>query len=203
MTVDREAVLAAYDDGVTSIENLVVDDWDAVVCGSWSATELAGHLVNVVSWYHNWLDLAEDGFSKAPWSLGYLDRMTEDSLAALPDGSGPDRLAEFVDAARGYRERLPASWDIAYGYPRGTVTAGGHAAVAATEWHLHAWDFTGGTHRPASPQPLAEATATVTLLARVPFRLQRLAAPLIGVAARREIDKRGGPWETLLHHAGR
>jgi len=50
--VDRSLVLALYDQGVAAIIDARNDAWDERVCGEWSATDLAGHLLCVIGWYH-------------------------------------------------------------------------------------------------------------------------------------------------------
>ena len=66
---------------------------------------------------------------------------------------GPAAVAQFVQRARTYRARVSPRWDLAYGYPRGTVTAGLHAGVAACEWHLHTWDLACSRGRDHRPRP--------------------------------------------------
>jgi hypothetical protein len=127
------------------------------VCGEWSAKDLAGHLVCVIGWYHDWLDAAERGTSKPPFPAANLPAENAKALAALADGTGHGRIERYAAEAKRYATRLPDAWDIPYGYPYGTATAGLHAGAAACEWHLHAWDLSAGKHRPADPQSLFEA----------------------------------------------
>ena len=146
---------AAYAAGVDAVQEVTagfgVTDWSRPACGTWTGTDLAGHLVTVVGWYHEWLDRAEAGDASPAFPASELDARTAAALTALPPASGPARVAEFARRATDYRARLREHWDLPYGYPRGTVTAGLHAALAAWEWHVHAWDLAtaaGTTHRP-------------------------------------------------------
>jgi hypothetical protein len=79
------------------------------------------------------------------------------------------------------------------------VTAGLHAAVAATEWHLHAWDLArsiGSGHRPSDPETLYRATGAC--LARAEGGLKgRIANALTPLGARLS------PWEAMLRRSGR
>jgi hypothetical protein len=165
-------------------------DWARPACGIWDGTDLAGHLVTVVGWYHRWLDRAADGVTEPVFTADRLDEETARSLAALPSGSGPERVATFVVEADRHADRLAPHWDTPFGYPRGVVTAGAHAALAAWEWHVHAWDLAGGsrgTYRPADAALMLErGTACFE------------AATGIHVPA-----EPGDPWLLLLRRTGR
>jgi uncharacterized protein (TIGR03083 family) len=201
--VDRATVLPLYREGVDAVAR-VVDGWDdaqwsAPACGAWSGTDLAGHVLTVIGWYHSWLDRAEAGDATAAFPIGRLDDETARSLAALPDGTGPERIAEFVREATRYADRLDTHWDLPFGYPRGTVTAGRHAGLAASEWHLHAWDFAraaGGDHRPQDATTLYEAGAECLLAAEHGLAAD-LKSRLAPFAAKRN------PWEQILRRSGR
>lgn len=202
MPSDAE-VLTQYHDGVEAIGRLVErwDDrqWARHACGEWSGVDLAGHLVTVIGWYHSWLDRALAGDPSPAFPIADLDARTASSLAALPAGSGPDRIATFAAEAERYATRVAEHWDVPYGYPRGTVTAGLHAGVAAVEWHVHAWDLAhadGGDHTPSDPAALFRAAAHCQLAAEGKVKA-RLGMPLAKLAARRD------PWPDLLHRMGR
>jgi len=201
--MDRDVVLRLYDDGVRAVEH-VVEGWDGEqwaqpACGVWSGTDLAGHVLTVIGWYHSWLDRAEAGDASPAFPIDDLSEQTARSLAELPEGTGPDRVAAFVEEARRYAERLPAAWDLPFGYPRGTVTAGLHAALAASEWHLHTWDFAraaGGEHRPSGATALFIASRECLIVSQkgLGARVQR---PLLPVAAKRDA------WGQILRRSGR
>jgi uncharacterized protein (TIGR03083 family) len=198
-----DAVLAQYREGVTAVGAAVAgwdaDQWSRPACGVWSGTDLAGHLVTVIGWYHDWLDRGLAGRAEPAFPVGTLDEQTVAALADLPAGSGPDRIAAFVASADVYAVRLAEHWDAPYAYPRGPVTAGLHAGVAAVEWHVHAWDFAraaGGDHEPADAEGLFLAAAQCQLAVsgglgeRADIQAARLAA-------------RRNPWLQLLQRMGR
>ena len=86
-----------------------------------------------------------------------------------------------------------------FGYPRGTVTAGLHAGVAAVEWHVHAWDFAHAVdleYAPADAGVLFVAAARCQMAMLGGFR-GRAGVRAAKLAARRN------PWEQLLQHMGR
>lgn len=143
------AVFALFRAGVAGIAGVVDgwtdSDWARRACGAWTGTDVAGHLVNVITWYHDWLDRGIAGDRTPPFGIEELDRATASSLAALPAGTGPERVAEFCHGADAYATRLVEHWDTPFAYPRGEVTAGLHCALAAWEWHLHAWDLASGS----------------------------------------------------------
>jgi uncharacterized protein (TIGR03083 family) len=202
MPSDAE-VLGLYRSGVEAIGRLVEgwpeEQWARPACGEWTGTDLAGHLVTVIGWYHSWLDCALAGDASAPFPIGDLDARTATALAALPAGSGPDRVATFVTEAERYATRVAGHWDVPYGYPRGTVTTGLHAGVAAVEWHVHAWDLAhaaGGDHTPDDPAALFLAAAHCQLAAEGKLTA-RLGMPVARLASRRD------PWRGLLHRLGR
>ena len=121
------------------------------------------------------------------------------ALTELGGLGGPDAAAQFVARARSYRDRLPAQWDVPFGYPRGTVTAGLHAGVAACPWHLHAWDVAracGRAHRVSDPATLYAAVGDCTAVAEGGVR-GRLVAALVPLGSRLR------PWEALLRRSGR
>ena len=183
------AVTAGFDD----------EQWSAPACGHWTGTELAGHLATVIGWYHDWLDRGLDGIAEPVFPIGDLDERTAAALSALPRGSGPDRIDEFAASAERYATRLADHWDVPFGSPRGTVTAGLHAGVAAVEWHVHAWDFAhaaGLDYVPAAADVLFVAAARCQMAMLGGFR-GRAGVRAAKLAARRN------PWEQLLQHMGR
>jgi uncharacterized protein (TIGR03083 family) len=198
--MDRAIVLDLYREGVDAIDqhatSLTSAQWGQPACGTWSATDLAGHLVCVIGWYHAWLDRAQAGDSSPPFSLGELPARNAAALAALDAGDGHQRVQRFVDEARRYELRLDGTWDLPYGFPAGTVTAGLHAGVAATEWHLHAWDLSDGVHRPSDPRELFGAAGAAVTAARGGL-VGRASAAVVPFLSRRK------PWEQLLKRSGR
>jgi hypothetical protein len=202
-SVPRNEVLRLYDEGVDAFARfaggMTGDDWDRRACGEWSAVVVTRHVATVAGWYHEWLDRAEDGDATPPFLARELAARNELALAAHGETSGPAALELFVTRAKAYRERLPAAWDRPYGYPRGTVTAGLHAAVAACEWHLHAWDLARSArsgHRPLDPDALYRGTGACLAEAQGGLR-GRIATLLVPVGARLS------PWEALLRRSGR
>jgi len=197
-------VLRLYDEGVDRFAALAGrlqprDDWERPACGSWTAAELARHVLAVAGWYHTWLDRAESGDASAPFDAEQLAAQNAAALAALEDLPGPDAVTRFVESAHAYRGRVLAEWDLPYGYPRGTVTAGLHAGVAACEWHLHTWDLArarGLDHRPSDPGALFAAAGACLARARggVGGRVTAAFIPL---------GSRLGPWHSLLRRSGR
>ena len=198
--MEPETVLGLSDEGVAAVERttatFTTDDWDRRACGEWTATDLAGHLVCVIAWYHAWLDRAEAGDAAPPFREVDLAERNATALAALSPATGAARVDEFASEARRYAQRLGPVWDLPYGYPTGTVTVGLHAGIAATEWHLHAWDLSGGTHRPSQPRELFVAAATAMTTAQG-GAIGRAGAATLPLAARRK------PWEQLLKRSGR
>jgi uncharacterized protein (TIGR03083 family) len=201
--VPEDEVLHLYDEGVEAYARLAGEltgeGWVRPACGKWDASALTRHVAAVAGWYHEWLDRAEGGDAAPAFAGEELATQNELALEALAGTSGPAALELFVSRARSYRERLPAAWDLPYGYPRGTVTAGLHAAVAACEWHLHSWDLArsgGSGHRPSDPDALYRGAGSC--LAKAQGGLKgRIAAVLVPVGARLS------PWEALLRRSGR
>jgi uncharacterized protein (TIGR03083 family) len=202
---DRQAVLAVHRDGIealagfgsTAPESL----WSTQVCGMWTGAELAGHVLMVSHWYHQWLDRAEAGESDPPFPAKQLATQNQAALNALEGSPGPERLAGFRRSATDYAARLETTWDLPYGFPFGTVTAGQHAALGAMEWHAHAWDLaraTGADHRPVDPDTLAAAVLEAWSARHGAIRrtLRRGVIPLARNAVR-------DPWTFLLKNTGR
>jgi hypothetical protein len=196
-------MLTLYDEGVDAFARLAgelaEEGWRRRACGHWSAAVLARHVAAVAGWYHEWLDRAEAGDAGPPFRGDDLAAQNELALVPLAETSGPAALELFVTRGRRYRERLPAAWDLPYGYPRGTVTAGLHAAVAAAEWHLHAWDLArsaGTGHRPSDPEALYRGASACIAKAEGGLK-GRIASALSPLGARLS------PWEALLRRSGR
>jgi hypothetical protein len=202
--VDRREVLRLYDEGVDRFAALagrlqLPEEWERPACGMWTAAQLARHLAAVAGWYHTWLDRAENGHASPPFDAGQLAAENATALAALEDMPGADAVARFVESARAYRERVLPEWDLPYGYPRGTVTAGLHAGVAACEWHLHAWDLArsrGLGHQPSDPAALFAAAGACLASARG-GATGRVTATLVPLGSHL------GPWRALLKRSGR
>jgi len=201
--VPRQVVVRLFDEGVDSFATLASslspEAWERPVCGSWSACELARHVAAVADWYHDWLDRAEGRDPALPFRVEDLAAENEKAVTMLSGLDGPAATDRFVARACAYRERLPDDWDLPFGYPRGTVTAGLHAGVAACEWHLHAWDLSGAVgamHRPSDPAALYTAAGACLAAAQGGVK-GRLAGALVPFGARLR------PWEALLRRSGR
>jgi hypothetical protein len=158
---DRDAVLASYADGVAAIGSVTasLSDWGgATPCGSWTALDLAGHLVAIARYYHRLLDAAEAGNPIRGLPRGEaLAAMNAEDLSGVTETDGQNRIAGFCDLAGGYGTRLRrAGWNEVLGAWTGIGewTVAEHTGVAIGEWHVHAWDLAraaGGDHRPADP----------------------------------------------------
>ena len=203
--VNPAEVVDQFDEGVTAIESLAAQregrDWHKTVVGEWSAHELARHLLVVVDWYHDWLDAALSGNAEQPFPAKQLDGRNELAILDLRDIDGPDAVATFVDRARDYATRLrhaeaTSNWDTPLGFANGVSTVGGHAGIAAAEWHLHAWDLSGGAWSPTNPSALYLAVGhgmTATQPAWKRKITQRVVQRIAG----------GDPWLDLLKRSGR
>ncbi|MDH3707391.1 MAG: maleylpyruvate isomerase N-terminal domain-containing protein [Acidimicrobiia bacterium] len=202
MSISRVRVEQMYRAGVDAVETITTDlgaAWDEPACGEWTAAGVTRHLLAVSRWYHGWLDRALEGVSHPPFAADELPAANAADLAALESMPGPDAATAFATSARHYLERVGPAWDLPFGYPYGTVTAGLHAGVAATEWHLHAWDLAtaiGRSHEPDDPQGLFLAAGAC--LARTEGGLKgAVLARLVPLAARHD------PWPSLLRRSGR
>jgi uncharacterized protein (TIGR03083 family) len=205
-----DAVLALYTEGMDAFVEMAgrlgEEHWRQPVTDQWTATDLAGHVLVVARWYHEWLDRAEEGVRGRPFAYDELASRNASALAALPSATGPERVAEFAAAATAYAERLPATWDLRYGFPYGTVTAGVHAGAAASEWHVHCWDLgraAGATHRPSDPALLYECLGTALTAARTGLLPDRLRLALSRWTVQRAVARTADPWAALLDRSGR
>lgn len=201
LTVDL--VNRLFREGVESVERISSSlsnrAWELPACGRWTGTQTARHLVAVARWYHEWLDRAIAGNASPPFTASEMDQRNDDALARIGGISGPEAIAEFVETATAYLGRATDYWNLAYGYPYGTVTVGLHCGVAAAEWHLHAWDLSHTSerrHRPQNPEALFTAAGMCLAEAKGGFggTVLRFLVPL---GARRS------PWSTILQRSGR
>lgn len=201
LTVDL--VTGLFHEGVEAVglfaAGLTGDAWELPACGRWTGTETSRHLVAVVRWYHDWLDRAIAGDASPPFPESEMDEQNEAALRMVPDLSGREAVAEFTAGAASYLNRAVQHWDVPFGYPSGTVTVGLHCGIAATEWHLHAWDLSHTSerrHRPRNPEALFTAAAMCVAEAKggLGGAVLRLLVPL---GARRN------PWSTIVKRSGR
>lgn len=153
----------------------------------------------VTAWYHSWLDRALAGDASPPF---YPDEFVTRNQTGVDDRQGligPGEVAEFQREALSYLDRAKPNWNRAYGFPLGTVTVGLHVGVAATEWHLHAWDLTSTEPEPHSPEDSAALfRAAGAAVAEAEGGIQgRLTALLVPIAARRS------SWQSMLKRSDR
>jgi len=199
---NQDRVVKLYLEGVEAIERITASadgtDWSKPACGEWTAAETARHLVGVIDWYSHWLDRAIEGESTRPFAEAEIDARNSAAIAELGDLDGPEAIERFGAGARSYSDRAQQHWDLPYSYPFGVVTVGLHLGIAATEWHLHAWDLSVGDtkHEPTDAAALftAAGAAVVTRTGGLKGRLLGLVIPL---AAKRS------PWATLVKKSGR
>ena len=203
LRVPEDSVLPLYEEGVHAFAaaagGLSPEGWARPACGDWTAVDLARHVLAVAGWFHEWLDRAERGDAAPPFGVGDLPAENATALDELAHLDGPAAVEQFVARADAYHDRLRTSWDLPFGYPRGTVTAGLHAGVAASEWHLHTWDLArsrGQAHRPSDPATLYEATGACSAAAEGGLK-GRIAGALVPVGSRLR------PWEAMLRRSGR
>jgi uncharacterized protein (TIGR03083 family) len=201
--IARDDVLAAFREGVRAIDTYAQrfsdDDWSATACGDWSAAQVAAHVRIVAGWYHDWLDRAERGDATPAFGIDDLPARNEAELGALAPAPPGEHVRAFVASASAYADRLPPNWGRPFGYPRGTITAGQHAALATVEWHVHAWDLArvlGEAHAPSRPDVVAAAAADAWVASQPGATVMRAVAPLL---ARRQRD----PWGAVLRRMDR
>ncbi|MFA9563311.1 MAG: maleylpyruvate isomerase N-terminal domain-containing protein [Acidimicrobiales bacterium] len=199
----QHAVVEQYRSGVRAIEETAsqLDDtsWHRQACGEWTAEETARHVLTVAGWYHHWLDRALEGNSSVPFEAKDMDLHTAAALTGAGDLDGHAAVTRYVVSADRYAERVLDHWDLPYGYPGGVVTAGLHLGVAATEWHIHAWDLSGPTgtrHRPEDPAGLFDAAASCVAASQRGVTGWAMSAAI-------PVGRRIKPWETLLRRTGR
>lgn len=189
---DRVADL--YRQGVAAVAR-TEPPWDRPACGTWAAAETVRHLAAVARWYHDWLDRALAGEVTRPFDGATIDERNATAVEALRDVAPQEAVQRFVDDAGSYLDRAATHWDLPFGYPFGITTVGDHLGLAATEWHLHAWDL-DPAYRPSDPAGLffAAATGVAATKPGVTRLALRLLIPL---------GARSSPWKSLLRQSGR
>ncbi len=198
-------VINQFEEGVTAIANQANQRdgraWHKTVIGEWSAHELARHLVVIADWYHEWLDSALAGDATQPFPAKQLDGRNELAILDIRDLDGPEAIEQFVDRAGTYADRLRTAaasedWSTPYGFANGVSTIGGHAGIAAAEWHLHAWDLSGGAWSPTMPSELYLAVGHGMTAAQPAWKR---------LVTRRVVQRisQGDPWIDLLKRSGR
>lgn len=204
-SLDPNRVIDQYDEGVRAIAQFASERegraWHKTIVGEWSAHELARHLVVVSGWYHEWLDRALAGNAEQPFPAKQLDDRNELAILDIRDVDGPEAIDQFVERATTYADRLRSAaasgdWDTPYGFAHGIATVGGHAGIAAGEWHLHAWDLSGGAWAPTDPSGLylAVGSGMTATQSRLKQKVTRRVVARIA---------NGEPWLDLLGRSGR
>jgi hypothetical protein len=160
--MDAVRVLEAYDEGVKALETVspAVADWSASTpCAAWRCVDLAGHVLCIARYYHRLLDAALTGHPLSGLPRGEaLVVMNDQDLCELPEGSGPERISDFVRTATAYGDRLRHhDWEMSIGtWPGiGRLTIAQHILLAVGEWHIHGWDLArgaGSDHQPSDPE---------------------------------------------------
>ncbi len=203
MVQSRDEVQQLFRSGVDAVilvtAGFAPADWDRPACGTWTARETATHLLGVVDWYHDWLDRAIRGERSRPFPEAEIDQRAAHDVRRSANVSGPEAVERFRSRANDYVERTTAQWDTVYAYPFGVVTTGLHCGVAATEWHLHAWDLAtarGSDHTPHHPASLFIAAGSCVAAAKGGIG-GSLLGRVVPLAAHRS------PWRTLLKQTGR
>lgn len=198
-------VIAQFEEGVAALVEQANRRegraWHKTVVGEWSAHELARHVVVIVDWYHEWLDAALAGDASQPFPAKQLDGRNELAILDIRDLEGPDAIRQFTERANDYAERLRSvaatgQWSAPYGFANGVSTIGGHAGIAAAEWHLHAWDMSGGAWSPSNASELYLAVGD-GMTATQPKWKQAITRRVVRRIAQRE------PWLDLVARSGR
>lgn len=154
-----DSSLQVQRDGVNAIARITGEydesDWQRPTpCEGWTATDLAGHLVTAIDNWHVLLDDSEARASGPRFAWAEMDQFFKDRLAALPPGTGPERIGQFVDRAEQYFDRVHAldpELPLVSAFPDVTpvpMTIGLFAWLGGIEWHVHAWDFARTTSQP-------------------------------------------------------
>ena len=201
--MDAHIVARLYREGVEAIVTTAArfDDttWTRPACGSWDAAATARHVLAVARWYDQWLDRALVGDVSLPFPASVIDDRNDDNVTALHGIDGPTAIATFERAAIAYLDRALDHWGVPYAYPFGVATDGLHLGVAATEWHLHAFDLAaahGGSYEPRDASALFRAAGLG--VAQTKPALQRAVLRLLVPAG-----ARFRPWPTILGQSGR
>lgn len=156
MGVEREATLAAIEDGIAAIELTVaaVDPQAPTACSNWTVHDLVRHLEAIAGAYVLWVGAAIGGRIGRMRTLQELEAYNDRMLRRLPELSTDRHLHHFDDLAQDHHRLVRAGWARPMMHTPGDALlhVGDHARIAAVEWHLHAWDL-GATaadrHRPA------------------------------------------------------
>lgn len=196
-------VCRLYESGAAAVvqraRSWTTDDWTQLACGDWDRADTVRHLCAVTAWYHSWLDRALAGHASPPFHPDEFVTRNQTGVDDRHGLTGPRAVAEFQREALSYLDRAKPKWNLAYGFPLGTVTVGLHVGVAAAEWHLHAWDLTSTDPEPHSPEDSAalfRAAGAAVAEAEGGVR-GRLTALLVPIAARRS------PWQSMLKRSDR
>ena len=201
--VPRDSVLRLYDEGVDAFaewtEGLGPDGWARAACGEWTAADVARHVLAVAGWYHAWLDRAQRGDAQPPFGVAELAPRNAEALESMAGLNGSIAVAQFVESARAYRDRLTPVWDLPFGYP----ARDGHGRPARGGGGLRVASARMGP-RPV-PQPGAPTLrsrgavrATGACLAAAEGGARGwVAALLVPLGARLR------PWEAMLRRSGR
>lgn len=192
---DRDATLAAVAAGAGAVAAAAVDARpDAPTpCDGWDALTLVRHLEGIAGAYLLWTGAALGGRVARLRTAAESARHNATILARLPVLGLREHVARFVALADDHVRLAGATWTtpMLQAPDALALTVGQHAAVAAVEWHVHAWDLARSQGRDHVPEPASLAvcaSAWTTVLGDVEGTVPEEAEP---------------SWEDLLAATGR
>lgn len=158
---DRDATLAAVTCGIDAVVAAAADaSPDAPSpCLGWDALTVVRHLEGIAGAYVLWTGSSFGGRIAQLRTGEEAARYNATVLERLPVLAMERHLHRFVALARDHVRLARVTWtapmletpdDV-------LVTVGQHAAVAAVEWHVHAWDLARSQDRDHEPDPASLA----------------------------------------------
>lgn len=192
---DRAATLAAVTAGIEAVAAAARDGrGDAPSpCAGWDALTVVRHLEGIAGAYLLWTGSSlggriarmRTGEEAANYNATILDRLPRLGLA--------QHLDRFVALASDHVRLARATWTTPMLQTPDDVllTVGQHAAVAAVEWHVHAWDVARSQGRQHEPDP---ASLVVCVAAWEDVLADVTGSPMEAPTA---------PWPALLDATGR
>lgn len=193
--VDVDRVLDAVRSGVTAATDAAMhaDPTAATACAGWRVHDLTRHLEAIAGAYVLWAGAALGGRIMTLRTGDELAAYNATMLDRLPDLATTDHVARYRALATDHARLVAAGWDLPMARTAGGVllTVGEHAAVAAVEWHVHAWDLASSRDRRHEPGPATLAVLGAAWGATL--------APALGAAQ----DARPDTWTSLLTATGR
>lgn len=192
---DRDATLAAVVAGTEAVVRAARDGRPdaASPCAGWDALTVIRHLEGIAGAYLLWTGSSLGGRIARMRTGEEATSYNAAILARLPVLGLDQHLDRYVALAADHVRLARVTWTTPMLETPDDVllSVGQHAAVAAVEWHVHAWDLARSQGRRHEPDPASLAVCVMAW------------EEVLGDVTGTPLEASDTPWPALLVATGR